>query len=205
MSKLINSIPLDLESLDHKLNFISDSLIHPEINQLVPQILHNKLNYMYFFSDFDDTCNTELFTELSSSSDIIFKETSKLVSLHIDYSIYKSSYWNENDIDITLYVKNGHKEKNYNIKFLCKKKQINNDSINIITITHTDKLLRYLDLDITIDNKKIAGIFLNNIVWKTKSICNPNKYKYCETIIDYNSDKIDKNTVLSGKFLFKFK
>nr|WBF70417.1 exodeoxyribonuclease 7 large subunit [Megavirus caiporensis] len=205
MSKLINSIPLDLESPDHKLNLISDPLIHPEINQLIPQILHNKLNYMHFFSDFNDPSDTELYTELSSSGDIIFKETSKLVSLHIDYSIYKSSYWNENDIDITLYVKNGHKEKNYNIKFLCKRKQINNDSINIITITNIDKLLRYLDLDITIDNKKTVGIFLNNIVWKTKSICNPNKYNYCETIIDCNNDKIDKNTVLSGKFLFKFK
>ncbi|AUV58796.1 hypothetical protein [Bandra megavirus] len=205
MSKLINSIPLDSESSDQKINLISDPLIHPEMNQLIPQKIHDRLNYMHFFSDFNDSYNTEIFTELSSSSDVIFKETSKLVSLHIDYIIYKSSLWNENDIDITLYVKHGQREKNYDIKFLCKKKQINNDSINIITITYIDKLLRCLDLDISIDNKKMIGIFLNNIIWKTKSICNPNKYTYCEMLMDCNNIKINKDIISSNKYLFKFK
>nr|URM61953.1 hypothetical protein [Mimivirus sp.] len=121
MSKLINSIPLDSESSDQKINLISDPLIHPEMNQLIPQKLHNRLNHMHFFSDLDDAHNTELYTELSASSDIIFNETDKLVSLHIDYSIYKSSFWNENDIDITLYVKYGQREKNYSINFSCEK------------------------------------------------------------------------------------
>ncbi|AZL90010.1 hypothetical protein QKC54_gp0848 [Megavirus baoshan] len=206
MSKLINSTPLDLESFNQKLNLVSDPLVHPEINHLIPQKLHDRLSYMYLFSDFDDACHNEICTELSSSGDIIFKETDILVSLHIDYTIYKSSFWNENDIDITLYVKRGQREKNYNIKFLCEKKQINNDNINIITITHVDKLLRYLDLDTSINNKKMMGIFLNNIVWKSKSICNPNRYTYHEMLIDCNNNiKIDKDTTLSNKFLFKFK
>uniref|UniRef100_A0A6G6ACC4 Uncharacterized protein n=1 Tax=Borely moumouvirus TaxID=2712067 RepID=A0A6G6ACC4_9VIRU len=157
-----------------------------EINKLVPEIFRDKLHKIHFTSQFDSSFGVELYSEISSFCNIQFKSKEMIIALNIDYVTYKNSDWNEEEPYITLSVY-GKNMENYHIKYSCKNKKINNKYVTTTKINKINNLLDLLNIESSIKNKKMTNILINNLVWKTKVMCNPYNNIYAENLINANS------------------
>ncbi|QGR54274.1 hypothetical protein [Moumouvirus maliensis] len=157
-----------------------------EINKLVPEIFRNKISKIHFTSQFDNSFGVELYSEISSFCRVEFNSKKITIAINIDYVTYKSSDWNEEEPYITLSVYDKNME-NYHIKYSCKNKKINNKYVTTTKINKINNLLDLLNIETSVENKKMINILINNLVWKTKVMCNPYNNMYAENLINANS------------------
>ncbi|AGF84957.1 hypothetical protein QJ854_gp825 [Moumouvirus goulette] len=157
-----------------------------EINELVPKIFRDKISRINFTSGFDNSFGIDLYSEISSFCYIEFNVQDIIITLHIDYVIYKSNDWNEEEPYIILGILKIH-QKNYHIKYSCTNEKIKDKNIIVTKINKTNRLLKLLNLEISTHNIKMLEILINNLVWKTKVMCNLlNNNIYTEKLINAN-------------------
>ncbi|AVL95148.1 hypothetical protein ma761 [Moumouvirus australiensis] len=156
-----------------------------EINTLVPDIFRDKISKIFFTSQFDNSFGIEIYSEISSFCRVEFNSKKITIAFNIDYVTYKSSDWNEEEPYITLNIY-GKNVKNYHIKYSCENKKIGDKYVTMTKVKKINRIFNLLNIEPSIENKKMANILINNLVWKTKVICNPYNNMYVENLINAN-------------------